>query len=380
MIRDVSDFVQAKRNKNRLMNKLFGAQKSQFFAGMCASKVPLIRGLAGQISDAGSSDVTKLQVKAKQIEMLASDLMHIDQEGRLPLTPVEPESFVRTVLEQLPKTFSIFQQVELDMELYSGELVMRCAPDELKTCLQNLLLLAARETGDADKVWVESLPVFFDQPVHGTEVIPAGEYMALRIHDGGEGIPEAELDRFFSGQDSRHEDVDLALTESLIRHMGGILDVDSTIGKGTTISIYLKIARGPFTAQTPKDPQARILVVEDHPQQQTLLQYTLWDAGCLVDVVSTGEAALEMLGKFAFDVVLLDLVLADDLHPKDFTFRQIQNSFPQTPVVVTCGEVDSHVLSGVVQAGAAGFVEKPVDNSKLIRTLKREWMLAREGA
>jgi ammonium transporter len=389
LIRDVSETIQTQRSKNRLMSKLAGAQKTQFYAGMCQKSLPTLQNLAGRIHEISKAlprvlpdpRLKNLAQDAQEILHLTDDLRHVESEGGLPVKSVSLpdflEPFVKSLVEN--KTHEIFSKVPITMEIEPTTLQSLIAPMALEQALESLLMLACLESESDSSVILSARCVYLDQPLAGTEAIPAGEYAIIRIIDDGEGIPENELDLFFQGKDRKYPDIDLAMAESMIRHMGGFLDVDSTVGEGTTLSVYLPIAREMMDPGCPDEPTATVLVVEDHKGMVRMVTGLLHKAGYRVLAADTGDAAVAKMKTDKADVILLDLILAKDTQARDFTFRQLHALYPEIPILVTGGDVDSHVLATVIQAGAAGFIEKPYVPKKLFHLIKREALVSKNG-
>jgi CheY-like chemotaxis protein len=338
--------------------------------------------LNGDLENPRLMELQQLTADARDISDLAQDLEHLDQEGALSVEPGDVSKLVNDVLERLPR-----ENEEAGLrsdawvaECEKTEFRARFAAGPLEQVLQSLLLLATRECKPEGKVTVKSRPCHLDHNLEGNEVVPAGDYMLVTLHDGGEGLSEEELDHFFDGMGRKYPDLDLNLSDAMVRHMGGVLDVDTLLGYGTTLSVYLPVDRPYEDPGIPEDPVATVLVVEDKREQHDWLRAYLHTQACKVVFANTGDAALQQLEKYDVDVVLLDLVLAKDTQPRDYVFHQLKKAHPSLPVLVTCGEVDNHVLAEVIQAGAAGFIERPLPVEKLINLIKRETVLAKTEA
>ncbi|MDA3874938.1 MAG: ammonium transporter [Kiritimatiellae bacterium] len=395
LIRDISDTVQARRSTSRLKSKLFGAQQSNFFAMMCRQSLPTIKNLAGRIqkstlpavgllsgakdepdSDMPSAGILQLSSDAREIMQVTDDLLHVDQEGALPVEATDIAEFMESFMESTADYgHPEFESTRWELQFDPGPLKALMSPTALPQVLESLLLLACRECKPDGTVTLTSKARHFDHAYTGTEVVPSGDYQVISIHDGGEGVTEEELDHFYEGRDRKYQDIELATSEAMLRHMGGILDVDTLMGFGTTLSIYLPVDRKVKDPGTPESPLGTVLVVEDKRDQAKWLTGTLHQGGCNVLTAETGEKALEHLKAHDVNVVVLDLVLSKDTQPRDFVFREIRAAYPDLPILVTCGEVDSHILASVVQAGAAGFIEKPIRSGTLLHLIKREVML-----
>ncbi len=388
LIRDVSETVQTKRSKSRLMSKLVGAQQSQFYAGMCKQSVPVLRNLSKRIYDLSLSlprtipdpRLKTLENDAQEILHLTDDLRYVESQGSLPVKAVDLAKFLNGFLQKLVSEAKHpeFSETEIKIDLDDTSLHGLIAPSALEQVLEILLLLSCRESGAEKGVLVKLESRYLDQPFSGTEVIPAGEYLTIHLVDEGAGIPEAELDAFFEGRDRKYKDIDLAMAEAMVRHMNGILDVDSTLGDGTTLSIYLPIAREMMDPGEPEEATATVLLVEDHRPVTRLVTGLLHKIGYKVLTAETGEKALAKMKASPVDVVLLDLILAKDLQAREYTFRQIHERFPDIPILVSGGKVDAQVLATVIQEGAAGFLEKPYVPAKILHMVKREALAKKE--
>jgi len=111
-----------------------------------------------------------------------------------------------------------------------------------------------------------------------------------------------------------------------------------------------------------------VLVVEDEPIIQRIHHMYLEKAGCRVDVVGTGEDALDQFSD-QYDFVLLDIDLPD---MKGFGIcKYIRSRFPSLPVVFVSSHVLDEVKEACIAAGGTGYFQKPADYQQLIKTMER---------
>ena len=109
---------------------------------------------------------------------------------------------------------------------------IRCYPGQLNQVFLNLLINAAHAMEERGEITIE------------TEV--AGSAVVIRISDTGVGIPEGHLSKLFNpffttkpvGEGTG---LGLSISYGIIQKHGGRIDVDSTVGRGTTFAIYLPI-------------------------------------------------------------------------------------------------------------------------------------------
>ena len=111
-------------------------------------------------------------------------------------------------------------------ELISGD------PERLKQVFCNLLDNAAKHGGSGKRITVS--------------MEKEGEYYAVRVRDYGPGIPEAELpyvkQKFYKGSSkARGSGIGLALVDSIMTALDGTLDIKSTLGRGTVVTLGLPL-------------------------------------------------------------------------------------------------------------------------------------------
>ncbi|RIK41868.1 MAG: DNA-binding response regulator [Chloroflexi bacterium] len=111
-------------------------------------------------------------------------------------------------------------------------------------------------------------------------------------------------------------------------------------------------------------PGARVLVVEDEPRLVQLLRAILEAAGYRVQVVSTGERALEHVALDMPDLILLDLQLPGQLD--GFAVAERLRGFSMTPIImVTAYGREEERLRGFA-AGADDYITKPFSARELL--------------
>src|SRR5436305_1365385 len=114
---------------------------------------------------------------------------------------------------------------------------------------------------------------------------------------------------------------------------------------------------------------ARILIVDDEPRIRRVLTMLLGDQGHETVEAQTGEAAIEVAGRVAFDLALVDLSLPgiDGLA----TFQTIREHDPKLSAIMMTafGTIRSAVEA--MRAGAFDYLTKPFDNDELLISVKR---------
>lgn len=226
-------------------------------------------------------------------------------------------------------------------------------------------------------------------PVGGTirirgEDLPTS--FRLAVTDTGVGITPEDLNTIFEefrqvGADEEREGgtgLGLALARRLIHAHGGQIDVDSTVGRGTTFTVTMPklslpqtSAAGPAVLSTPAgDPASRrdILVVEDDPSAVRLLREYLEPMGYVLRCASDGEWGLAMARERAPMAILLD-VLVPRIDGWEVLRRlKADETLRDVPVVMVT-VVDEREVG--LALGAVDYLVKPVQRDALLSCLAR---------
>lgn len=160
----------------------------------------------------------------------------------------------------------------------------------------------------------------------GCGAAPGDGRVLLRceIEDTGAGIAEADLERIFqpfeqAGVQSKGTGLGLTITRQFIELMGGRMTVRSVLGKGSEFSFELPVealpeAEGPAAAPPPSrvlglapgEPERRILIVEDSPDNRLLLARLLQGAGFAVREAVDGEEGVRAFQQWQPHLVWMD--------------------------------------------------------------------------
>ncbi|HWA59859.1 MAG TPA: ATP-binding protein [Caulobacteraceae bacterium] len=174
----------------------------------------------------------------------------------------------------------------------------------------------------------------------------------------------------------------LAISRSLAELMGGRIDVVSVPGQGSTFTMTAPLQRAGAGAAQPEEAEAedfvlagrRILLAEDHPTNQKVVQLILEAAGLELDIVENGAAALERLAARDYDLVLMDMQMPelDGLTATSLLReRERATGARRTPVVMlTANALDEHVRMSR-EAGADEHLSKPIRAASLFETIAR---------
>jgi PAS domain S-box-containing protein len=247
-------------------------------------------------------------------------------------------------------------------------------PNEFEVALVNVTLNArdAMPNGGIITLTAENVNLA------GTETIAkvAGEFIALRIADDGTGIAPDVLERifepFFSTKPAeKGSGLGLSQVYGFTHQSGGTVTVESKLGQGTMVTLYLPRGCEPDIEISDEvaveaENGGIVLIVEDNPEVADISVSMLEQLGYQVQVVSRAEDAVTAIAETAFDLVVSDIVMAGDMDGLALA-RVIRERQPGLPVLLVTG------YSHTIQEASADFavLRKPFKLAELSRMASR---------
>jgi len=207
---------------------------------------------------------------------------------------------------------------------------------QLENALLNLCINARDAMPAGGGIVIETANHHVDAAAARVLELPPGDYLTLSVADAGTGMaPEVvakAFDPFFTTKPiGQGTGLGLSMIYGFARQSGGLVRIDSVLGRGTTVSIYLPRHRGeadgvdaaPHTALAAADGRGEtILVVDDEPSVRMLVVDLLEDLGYTVLDAEDGAGGLKVLQSAA----RIDLLITDVGLPGMMNGRQMADA------------------------------------------------------
>jgi signal transduction histidine kinase len=203
-----------------------------------------------------------------------------------------------------------------------------------------------------------------------------GRWLVLTVADDGVGMTEEVrarcLEPFFSTKEEEGNGLGLGSVYGIVRRHEGQIDIQSEVGRGTTVAVSLPLDRGSRAPAAPKVDRGasaplRILVVEDEPLVREVIGAYLEEDLHTVTLAENGRDALEKFKAGEFDVVLTDRAMPE--MNGDELAAEIRKLSPAQPVVLLTGFGDLMASAGEKPAGVDLVVGKPFNLTSLRNAL-----------
>ncbi|MGA9117570.1 MAG: PAS domain S-box protein [Bacteroidota bacterium] len=334
-----------------------------------------LRRYAGMIEDA--------TMRGASIAKQLLQFSRAEASRLVPLSLAHVVSEVKKILEHsFPKTIDTRLAIDLREGMILGD------EGQIHQVLLNLCInardaiLAVPDAGGVGTLTI-SLSSFQGGRGGGPPGLESGrDYARLQVRDTGTGItPDVRhriFDPFFTTKGiGQGTGLGLSIVHGIVKTHGGVIDVESEVGKGTTFSVYLPIVAQreealPAESSTlQKGSGETVLVIEDEEILATLLSDMLRGAGYEVVHARDGEDGVAC---YRAQAGLIGVVLSDMGLPKlpgEGVFRELKAINPGVRVIFSSGFVQEEKKRELLEAGAVGFVHKPYKIAELLGALQK---------
>jgi signal transduction histidine kinase len=267
------------------------------------------------------------------------------------------------------------------LRLRTGEGLWPCLidPPLLETALLNLALNGRDAMPDGGVLEIETRNVVLDdEAVPGC---PPGSYVRLSVKDTGFGMAPEIRDRvfepFFTTKEvGKGTGLGLSMVYGFVRQSGGHVTIESAVGTGTTVTLYLPRApNGPDAEVEAVQPRPlpagteRILVVEDNEDLLEATSAMLTTFGYRVLCARTGAEAIEILDSGAeIDLLFSDVVMPNGMNGIELA-RQTRQRSKDMKVLLTSGYAGD-VLERYRAVDEFPIIDKPFRLSDLAWRLR----------
>lgn len=336
-----------------------------------------------QNSEKARSAFAKIIVSGKRLLGVINDILDFSkiEAGKLRIEqiPVSVLDIVNQTIEIVADRVSA-KQLQLRVEL-APDLPESCISDPLRMgqVLLNVLSNAIKFT-EAGRVVLS--------------VTRQNKALIFKVADTGIGIGEQQLGELFSPFHQADTSatrrfggtgLGLAISKRIVELMGGHISVESTLGVGSTFTFALPfllpadvtvevLGHSLSCAEAGEKVLAgmSILVAEDEPINQALLEESLRLDGASVTLAGNGREAVELVTKHggnAYDMVLMDLQMPEmDGYEAS---RRILALAPDLPIIAQTAHAFAEEREKCIAVGMRGHIAKPINPDELVQLILR---------
>jgi two-component system, cell cycle sensor histidine kinase and response regulator CckA len=248
---------------------------------------------------------------------------------------------------------------------------VRVDPGQIEQVIVNLTVNARDAMARGGKLTISTANVHLDEAGTGSAVgLPAGDYVLLTVSDTGSGIDDETLPRIFepfftTKEVGKGTGLGLATVYGIVEQSGGMVDVSSRVGRGTTFRVYLprveddaSEGRREDLDELPRGSET-VLVAEDDAAVRGLVVSVMRGAGYTVLEASNGQQALDTCERYEGEIhlVVTDLVMPA-LDGRRLAER-VASARPGVKVLFISGYAEETLDGFDIEGETVAFLSKP---------------------
>jgi signal transduction histidine kinase len=391
-----AELAQEMRRREQAQMTLIQAQKmeavGQLTAGIAHdfnNLLAVIRGSLGFVERAATRGVAaepeliEAALRAtRRGRDLVQRLLAFSRQTPLRTEPTTVDQLVMDTLRLLQRTLGV--AIDIVTQLDAPGAMVLVDRSQLANVLLNLALNARDAMPDGGQLTIATAcrPV---RAVGAQGVIrsPTGEEVCITIIDTGVGMPDDVRNRAFEPFFTTKEEglgsgLGLSMVLGFVQQSGGLIEIDSAVGRGTTIVIHLPRIEavsqmGESNAVDELSAIKRnrtVLLVEDDPDVRIVMTAQLKQLGYAVHAVANGVEAIDLIESPAtIDITLTDIVLPGGLDGVALV-KEVMRARPKMGVLCMSGYSPTQKHRKWLMVQNITLLEKPFSNARLAQALE----------
>ena len=343
--------------------------------------------------DSEYDDIQQIRSNSNRAANLTRQLLAFSRQQTLRPQVLQLPDVVAEVSHLLNRLLG--ERIKLQVKHGRGLGPVRADPGQLEQVIINLAVNArdamiAKDPDGGGTLTLQTYPLTAEEVRRmGTDILPIGDYTALKVTDTGIGIPSHIIGKIFepfftTKEVGKGTGLGLSTVYGIVKQSGGFIFAESQPRKGTVFSIYLPVHRAqpgeaPAKAKGKVKPSelwgsGTVLLVEDEAMVRTVAERALTRHGYTVLVAENGEAALEILEREGkVDLMISDVVMPTMDGPT--TVREARKLNPDLPILFISGYAEEQLRKSI-DIPNVSFLAKPFSVQQLAETV-RDVMIAK---
>ena len=321
-------------------------------------------------SEPAYDDLGEAIAATERATLLTRQLLSFSREQVLQPAVVDPNAAVSGVVSLLDQL--IGEKITVKVDLKPDVPCVEADPGQLGQVIVNLALNARDAMPTGGRLTIRTSYSDVGPYDAGEE---QGSWVVIAVTDTGLGMSEETqkrmFDPFFTTKDEgAGTGLGLATVWAIVSKSHGHIDVQSELGAGTTITIYLPAtdkrlgaAKAPLAGAAEAGPGATILLADDNEAVRTFASRTLDKMGYTVLAAANGREALQL----ALPGTRIDL-LVTDLDMPGLGGLELAAELDHLPVLYMSGHPRDLIDNG--HEGEAHFIQKPFGMADLARAVE----------
>jgi len=273
--------------------------------------------------------------------------------------------------------------IDLQLQFGAGVHDALIDPHQFESALFNLAINARDAMPEGGVLTIDTSNTTLDEAYAAQrEEVTAGEYVKVAVSDTGTGMTHDILEKvyepFFTTKEvGKGSGLGLSMVYGFAKQSNGHITIDSIVGQGTTVCLYMPQSRATAPQDIKKDvspiPQAgheRILVVEDDESLREVPVSILRQEGYDVFEAKDGHEALkQLMNAEPLDLLFTDVVLPGGMNGTDIAHEAIRIQ-PSIKILFTSGYAENSVVHRGKLVPGMTLLNKPYRRAELLEKIR----------
>jgi signal transduction histidine kinase/ActR/RegA family two-component response regulator len=322
---------------------------------------------------------------AERAAQLTTRLLAFARRQPLARNVVDANKLIAGMVDLINRTLG--DNISVETVLAAGLWRTEADQGQIENALLNLAINGRDAMPEGGRLTLETANVFLDEAYVAslTEPAPPGQYVMLAVTDQGVGMDSDTLthvfEPFFTTKEvGKGTGLGLSQVYGFVRQSGGAVRIDSEVGEGTTVKIYLpRMAGEQASAEVeaasiaPESVRGHetILLVEDHDELRAYSSGILRELGYNVLTAANGMEAMATLeDNPAVDLLFTDVVLPGGMNGRQIADEALRRR-PDLKVLFTTGYTRNAIVhNGALDRGVE-LIAKPFGFDQLALKVRR---------
>jgi CheY-like chemotaxis protein len=308
---------------------------------------------------------------------LTKQLLGFARGGKYEVKPTDLNDLIKESAEMFGRTR---KDITIQRKLQEDLWVAEVDQGQMEQVLLNLYVNAWQAMPGGGELFLQTENVVLEKDYAQPFGIRHGKYIKISVTDTGVGMDKATRERIFdpfftTKEMGRGTGLGLACAYGIIKNHGGLINVYSEKGEGTTFNIYLPASEKEITEPQATDEEIlkgreTVLLVDDEKIIIDVGTQLLHRLGYKVIVARGGKEALDIYeeNQDDIDLVILDMIMPD-MSGGD-TYDKLKEINPSIRVLLASGYSISGQAQAILDRGCKAFIQKPFNLGELSRKVR----------
>jgi two-component system, cell cycle sensor histidine kinase and response regulator CckA len=322
----------------------------------------------------------KLKIIEQQVEsgaQLTKQLLGFARGGKYEVNPLNINDLIIKTAEIFGRTK---KEITIHKTLQEDLYTIEADSGQIEQVLMNLYLNAWQAMPSGGSLYIETQNSILDEKQYHAYYIKPGPYVKISVTDTGVGMDAKTqkriFDPFFSTKEiGKGTGLGLASAYGIIKNHGGIINVFSEKGHGTTFTMHLPASGAQPAEAKPSEENLltgneTILLVDDEPINVETVKELLEALGYKILTAQSGKEAIELYREYAKDIhlVILDMIMPE-MNGRE-TLERLMETDKNVSILLASGYSMNGEAKSILDLGCKGFIQKPFHIEDLSRKIR----------